>query len=88
MTAPFVNPAFAGNHHSMCYAGQHPHPDDHEPRWSGWPGAFCLDCGMEDPDEGCMAGCDCPCHDEFWKGYEEYMRKQGESINEESHRPF
>ena len=20
-------------------------------RWSGWPGAFCLDCGIEDPAE-------------------------------------
>jgi len=20
-------------------------------RWSGWPGAFCLDCGIEDPME-------------------------------------
>lgn len=25
-------------------------------RWSGWPGAFCLDCGMEDADELDLAG--------------------------------
>lgn len=24
-------------------------------RWSGWPGAWCLDCGMEDPNEICLA---------------------------------
>jgi len=24
--------------------------------WSGWPGAWCLDCGQEDPDELVEAG--------------------------------
>lgn len=24
-------------------------------RWSGWPGAWCLDCGIEDPVEQCVA---------------------------------
>jgi hypothetical protein len=24
-------------------------------RWSGWPGAWCLDCGVEDPREACAA---------------------------------
>lgn len=24
-------------------------------RWSGWPGAWCLDCGIEDPAEACVA---------------------------------
>lgn len=24
-------------------------------RWSGWPGAWCLDCGIEDPSETCIA---------------------------------
>lgn len=24
-------------------------------RWSGWPGAWCLDCGQEDPAEQCLA---------------------------------
>jgi hypothetical protein len=43
-----------------------------EHRWSGWPGAYCLDCGAEDPREiaiatgrvyfgcGLPAGCGCP----------------------------
>src|SRR5262245_42504525 len=38
-------------------------------RWSGWPGAWCLDCGAEDPGELCIAaghepwtGCDVPEH--------------------------
>jgi len=25
-------------------------------RWSGWPGAWCLDCGLEDADEIALAG--------------------------------
>lgn len=28
-------------------------------RWSGWPGAICLDCGIEDQLEICLAD-DCP----------------------------
>jgi len=27
--------------------------EDH--RWSGWPGAWCLDCWIEDPREVCLA---------------------------------
>lgn len=26
-----------------------------EHRWSGWPGAWCLDCGIEDATELCIA---------------------------------
>lgn len=26
-----------------------------EHRWSGWPGAWCLDCGQEDQGEICIA---------------------------------
>ncbi len=26
-----------------------------EHRWSGWPGAWCLDCGVPDPMEICLA---------------------------------
>jgi hypothetical protein len=26
-----------------------------EHRWSGWPGAWCLDCGCEDPYEEALA---------------------------------
>lgn len=29
-----------------------------EHRWSGWPGAWCLDCGAEDQNEVCISG-DC-----------------------------
>ena len=29
--------------------------DIKEHRWSGWPGAFCLDCGCEDPREIALA---------------------------------
>lgn len=28
-----------------------------EHRWSGWPGAWCLDCGSPDLVEECLAGC-------------------------------
>ncbi len=28
-----------------------------EHRWSGWPGAWCLDCGAEDQRELCAADC-------------------------------
>lgn len=27
-------------------------------RWSGWPGAWCLDCGIEDMREFCVSGAD------------------------------
>jgi hypothetical protein len=27
-------------------------------RWSGWPGAWCLDCGIGDPAEHCLANHD------------------------------
>jgi len=43
-------------------------------RWSGWPGAWCMDCGTEDKDEVCLGGCECPCHDQFW---EEYFKEIG-----------
>lgn len=29
--------------------------DHREHRWSGWPGAWCLDCGCEDPREVALA---------------------------------
>lgn len=41
-------------------------------RWSGWPGAYCLDCHAEDKDEVCLGtSCRCPCHAEFWAAYSE-----------------
>ena len=31
--------------------------------WSGWPGAYCVKCGSDEPNELCLAdGCQCPCH--------------------------
>lgn len=30
-------------------------------RWSGWPGAICLDCGIEDEREACIATPECRC---------------------------
>ena len=47
-------------------------------RWSGWPGAWCQDCGIEDKTEACLGGCECPCHDSFWEEYAEYLRKERE----------
>lgn len=34
-------------------------------RWSGWPGAWCLDCGVEDPVESALGcpNCDLRCFD-------------------------
>jgi hypothetical protein len=42
-----------------------------EHQWSGWPGAHCLVCYAEDPDEICLAdSCRCPCHDDLWTALE------------------
>lgn len=30
-----------------------------EHRWSGWPGAYCLDCGAQDPREIALADGNC-----------------------------
>ena len=33
--------------------------------WNGWPGAYCMGCGAEDPQETCLAdNCSCECHPE------------------------
>lgn len=32
-----------------------PDPLSTEHRWSGWPGAWCLDCGTGDMREACLA---------------------------------
>ena len=34
-------------------------------RWSGWPGAWCLDCGVEDQAEVCLATCRLPSMDDY-----------------------
>jgi|GEM_PF-6233829 len=37
-----------------------------EHRWSGWPGAYCLDCFADDDMEFCIGTvCRCPCHDQL-----------------------
>lgn len=51
-------------------------------RWSGWPGAFCLDCFVPDPDEECIANHDaldyiCTICGEHWP--------QGECITGDAH---
>ena len=44
-------------------------PEDHW--WSGCPGAVCMKCGSDDPQELCVAGpCACSCHVDFWAEYE------------------
>ena len=63
---PGVSPM---THLPDCAVGNHTLPTDHQHRWSGWPGAWCLDCGAEDPNELCLGGCRCPCHNEFWAEY-------------------
>lgn len=42
-------------------------PSSHQShRWSGWPGAWCLDCGIADPAELCISQPGCVCvGDEF-----------------------
>ena len=32
-------------------------------RWSGWPGAYCLYCGIDDPAEYCLANHPMECYD-------------------------
>lgn len=32
---------------------------DQPHRWSGWPGAWCLDCGVADPAEESLTCADC-----------------------------
>lgn len=62
-------------------------------RWSGWPGAWCLDCGTDDKGELCLADghpldCQrpecrngpCPCPGEGHR--DPYRRQPAESITE------
>lgn len=49
-------------------------PDEHW--WSGWPGAYCMKCGDDDMNEACLAGCDCKCHEAFWKEYGEVKNNE------------
>jgi len=38
----------------ICKGAKKP-PKQQEHRWSGWPGAMCLDCGAEDKREICVS---------------------------------
>lgn len=42
-------------------------------RWSGWPGAWCLDCGCEDPIELALAN---DTSDPTAESFMEYVRKE------------
>ena len=63
-----------GEHIPSCSVGivegKPDHTDGTRHRWSGWPGAVCLDCGSPDPVEDCLADCICPCHDDWFKDLE------------------
>ena len=65
-------------HLETCRCGNPPeHTDGSEHHWSGWPGAYCLDCFAPDVLEECIAGgCKCPCHDRFWAAYEAQLEKE------------
>ena len=42
----------------------HPLSKDGNHWWSGWPGAYCMGCGMSYPPEICLAeNCPCECHE-------------------------
>ena len=44
--------------------------------WSGWPGAWCMKCGVDDPEELCTgSGCSCICHEAMWDAYEKLCRE-------------
>lgn len=43
-------------------------------RWSGWPGAYCLDCGMEDQQEIAMADGILEPHTQQWSDEERYQK--------------
>jgi hypothetical protein len=62
-----------------------------EHRWSGWPGAFCLDCGVDDQMELCIAthdvGITC-IHGHVQCEENHPMQKCTEHKNEECPGPF
>ena len=52
--------------------------------WSGWPGAVCLICGVEDVREMCLANpCRCICHNEFWAAYNGQAGAEAEHDNQD-----
>ena len=75
-----TNQPLSSIHHiESCVVGK-AKLSDHDHKWSGWPGAYCLICNCDDPNEICVAdNCKCPCHDELWKSYNEYCEQHKES---------
>lgn len=75
-----ANGTWYDEHIDLCAVGQigngPDHTDGSKHSWSGWPGAYCLGCGIEDAQEICMGGCMCGCHNEFWLKYAKEMRKE------------
>lgn len=52
-------------------------------RWSGWPGAYCLDCFADDDMEFCIGTvCRCPCHDQLWKDFDAAMASVPKEISD------
>lgn len=54
-------------------------------RWSGWPGAWCLDCGMEDPMEIALADAHYDPYTETWVSPEVEARYRAEYPRECPH---
>jgi hypothetical protein len=66
-------------HIPTCYVGQpcYQPKADYVHRWSGWPGAYCLICFSDDPDELCLGdSCKCPCHQPMWDDYNKIMAEE------------
>ena len=57
-------------------------------RYSGWPGAWCLDCGVADPGEEALAhGCDsvrCIHCEQSYPTNEEYCTPEREALGKEA----
>ena len=69
-------------HLLTCESGQNPGWEickvtGKEHNWSGWPGATCLNCFQGDLMESCLGGCECECHVELWKSYQQAEEKAG-----------
>ena len=67
-------------HLLTCEVGQNPGWEickvtDKPHNWSGWPGAYCLQCFANDLMESCLGDCECHCHAEFWKSYQQAEEK-------------
>jgi hypothetical protein len=57
--------------------------------WSGWPGAWCMGCGVGDPSEVCLSGdCGCLCHDQLWEEYNQYLGEPPNTLEYNGEPPF